>query len=338
MVTRRTLSVIRHFTRWAAFAVVLLAGSSVAFGQETATILGTVKDASGAAVAGANVTARKTDTQQSRAATTDSDGSYRIPGLFVGNYEVRVEHEGFQAAVRTGLVLTVDLQAVTNFTLQIGSVSQTVEVTGEAPLVDTTTSSLGGLVDSKRMEDLPLNGRNYIDLSLMQVGVNEQKNGVHQVGYVGDYVVSNGATVRSNNYLIDGANMTNAWGVSSASVTNSTLGVDGIREYKVVTNAFKAEYGMTAGSQMLMVSKGGTNSFHGDVFEYLRNSALDAKNPFDTLVSSGGKRLPEFQRNNFGASLGGPIRKNKIFFNAVYEGLRQSRALRKLPMFSRRIA
>jgi hypothetical protein len=324
MVTRRTLSVIKHFVRWSAFAVVLLVGASAAFGQETATILGTVKDASGAAVAGTNITARNTGTQQSRAATTDSDGSYRIPGLFVGSYEVRAEHEGFQAAVRTGLVLTVDLQAVVNITLQIGSVSQTVEVTGEAPLVDTTTSSLGGLVDSQKISELPLNGRNYIDLSLAQVGIAEQKTGTHNVGYVGDYVVSNGATVRSNNYLLDGANMTNAWGVSSASVTNSTLGVDGIREYKVVTNAVKAEYGMTAGSQMLMVSKSGTNSIHGDVFEYLRNSSLDAKNPFDTPASSAGKRLPEFQRNNFGASVGGPIRKNKIFFDSVYEGLRQS--------------
>jgi len=165
MVTRRTFSVIKHFTRSAAFVVVLLVGASATFAQETATILGTVKDASGAAVAGANVTARNTDTQLSRAVTTESDGNYRIPALPVGSYEVRTEHEGFQAAVRTGLVLTVDLQAVVNISLQIGSVSQTVEVTGEAPLVNTTTSSLGGLVDSQRMTDLPLNGRNYIDLS-----------------------------------------------------------------------------------------------------------------------------------------------------------------------------
>src|SRR5712671_2044178 len=230
MVTRRTFSVIKHFTRPAAFVVVLLVGASATFAQETATILGTVKDASGAAVAAANVTARSTETQQTRAVTTETDGSYRIPGLQVGNYDVRVEHEGFQVASRTGLVLTVALEAVVNITLQIGSVSQTVEVTGEAPLVNTTTSSLGGLVDSQRMTDLPLNGRNYIDLSLMQVGIAEQKTGVSQPGYVGKYVVSNGATVRSNNYLLDGANMTNAWGVSSASVTNSTLGVDGIRE------------------------------------------------------------------------------------------------------------
>lgn len=323
MTTRRTFSAIKCFLIWAPFFVVLLVGATTTFAQETATILGTVKDASGAAVAGANVTARNTDTSQTRTAVSEADGAYRIPGLLVGNYEVRVEHEGFQAAVHTGLVLTVDLQAVVNMTLQVGSVNQTVSVTGEAPLVDTTTSSLGGLVDSQRMTDLPLNGRNYIDLSLMQLGISEQKNGTHNVGYVGDYVVSNGATVRSNNYLLDGANMTNAWGVSSASVTNSTLGVDGIREYKVVTNVVSAEYGMTAGSQMLMVSKSGTNAFHGDVFEYLRNSSLDAKNPFDTIQTSGGKRLPEFQRNNFGASVGGPVVKNKVFFDSVYEGLRQ---------------
>ena len=322
MASHRTLGVIKQFTTWAAFVVFLLVGASAAFGQETASILGTVKDASGAAVAGANVTARNTDTALSRTAVSDSDGAYRIPSLPVGSYEVRVEHEGFQVSVRAGLVLTVALEAVVNISLQVGSVSQTVEVTAEAPLVNTTTSSLGGLVDSQRMTDLPLNGRNYIDLSLMQVGIAEQKTGTHNVGYVGNYVVSNGATVRSNNYLIDGANMTNAWGVSSASVTGSTLGVDGIREYKVITNSVSAEYGMTAGSQMVMVSKGGTNQFHGDAFEYLRNSAMDARNYFDTAASSGGKRLPEFQRNNFGASVGGAIKKNKIFFDSVYEGLR----------------
>jgi hypothetical protein len=322
MATRRTLGNIKHFTKWVLLAVILLVGATVASAQETATILGTVKDASGAAVAGANVTARNTDTQATRQVVSEADGNYRIPGLQVGNYEVRVEHEGFQVEVHTGLVLTVDLQAVVSFTLQVGSVSQTVEVTGEAPLVDTTTSSLGGLVDSQRMTDLPLNGRNYIDLSLMQVGVIDQENGTHNIGYVGSYVVSNGATVRSNNYLLDGANMTNAWGVSSASVTNSTLGVDGIKEYKVITNSIPAEFGMTMGSQMTMVSKGGTNSFHGDAFEYLRNSAMDARNFFDTTQSSGGKRLPEFQRNQFGGSVGGPILKDKVFFNNVYEGLR----------------
>src|SRR5579862_4012360 len=286
MATRRTSRYIRHFTKWVLLAVVLLVGATVASAQETATILGTVKDASGAAVAGANVTARDTDTQVTRVVPSESDGSYRIPGLAVGNYEVRVEHEGFQTSVHAGLVLTVGLQAVVNVNLEVGSVNQTVEVTGEAPLVDTTTSSLGGLVDSQRMTDLPLNGRNYIDLSLMQVGVVNQKNGTHNVGYVGNYVVRNGATVRSNNYLLDGANMTNAWGVSSASVTNSTLGVDGIKEYKVVTNSIPAEFGMTMGSQMTMVSKGGTNAFHGDAFEYLRNSSLDAANFFDSPARS----------------------------------------------------
>lgn len=314
---------VKQWLQRIAVACVLVSGaSSLIHAQETATILGTVRDASGAAVAGTNISARNTDTQQVRTAITEEDGSYRIPGLLVGNYEVRAEHQGFEVAVHAGLVLTVDLQAVVNLTLQVGSVSQSVEVTGEAPLVNTTTSSTGGLVDSERMSDLPMNGRNYIDLSLMQVGVTNQANGTHNIGYVGSYVVSNGATVRSNNYLLDGANMTNAWGVSSASVTNSTLGVDGIREYKVISSSIPAEYGMTMGSQMTMVSKSGTNSFHGDVFEYLRNSALDAASYFDSPVSSGGHRLPEFRRNNFGAAIGGPIKRNKIFFHTVYEGLR----------------
>ena len=271
---------------------------------------------------GAAVTARNLGTAEVRTTLTEADGNYRIPALLIGNYEVRVERAGFTTGVHTGLVLTVALQAVVNFTLQVGSTQQTVEVTGEAPLVNTTTSSLGGLVNSQRMIDLPLNGRNYVDLALMQPGITDQQNATHGPGYTGAAIIGNGATIRSNNYLLDGASMVNLWGVSSASVSSSTLGVDGIEEFRVITNAMPAQYGMSMGTQMIMVSKAGSNSFHGDVFDYLRNSALDARNFFDSPQSSGGHRLPEFRRNDFGASLGGPIRKNKVFFDAVYEGLR----------------
>jgi len=198
-------------------------------------------------------------------------------------------------------------------------------VTAEAPLVNTTSGSLGGLVDEQKMADLPLNGRNYIDLTLLQAGISETKGpSSANVAYTGTYFVSNGATVRSNNYMMDGASMVNLWGASSASTTGSTLGVDGIKEYKVITNSFSAEYGLTMGSQMVIVSKGGTNTFHGDVFEYLRNSALDARNFFDKSIPANGfRRLPEFQRNNFGAAFGGPIKKDKTFFYGVYEGVRE---------------
>ena len=289
----------------------------------TATILGVVRDASGAVVPDAALTARNVDTGQTRTTVTAADGSYRIPALPVGNYEVRAEHPGFQSELRGGLTLTVSQEAVVNMTLQVGAVEQTVAVTAEAPLVNTTSGSLGGLVSEEKVAELPLNGRNYIDLTLLQTGVSEQKAVVRNTGYVGTYFSSNGAPVRSNNYLLDGAIMVNLWGVSSASATSSTLGVDAIREYRVITNSFSAEYGMSMGSQMVIVSKGGTNNFHGDLFEYLRNSALDARNFFDYKTPATQRRLPEFIRNNFGGAIGGPIKKDKTFFFGVLEAVRQ---------------
>jgi len=198
-------------------------------------------------------------------------------------------------------------------------------VTGEAPLVNTTTSSLGGLVNEQSMAELPLNGRNYVDLTLIQAGVNQQ---VHPAGggagAQGTWFSSNGAPARSNNFTLDGALLFNQYGTGSNSEANTTLGVDGIREFKIITNMFSAEYGMRMGSQMVMVSKSGTNSWHGDAFEFLRNSKMDARSFFDYgYLTPGAPRLPEFQRNNFGASGGGPIRKDKTFFYLVYEGLRQ---------------
>ncbi len=291
----------------------------------TATLLGVVKDASGALVPGAALTARNVDTGQSRTSVTEANGSYRISALPVGNYEIRVEHPGFQSTVHSGLTLTVSQEAVVNFTLQVGAVEQTVAVTAEAPIVNTTSGSLGGLVDQQRMADLPLNGRNYTELTLLQPGVMEHKNLSHSGSMAGTWFSSNGAPLRSNNYLLDGAMMQAFNGGSPASVGNTTLGVEGIREYRIVTNSFAAEYGMTMGSQMLIVSKAGANAFHGSMFEYLRNSVLDARNFFDYKTANSGPdfRLPPYKRNQFGGSLGGPVRKDKVFFFGVYEGLRE---------------
>lgn len=305
----------------------LMAGSAVVAQLPTAAILGVVRDASGAAVPDAKLTARNVETGQTRTTVSADDGSYRFSALPVGNYEVRAEHSGFQSAERSGLKLAVSQEAVVNISLQVGSVDQTVAVTAEAPQVNTTSDELGGLVNEEKVTDLPLNGRNYVDLTLMQTGVSQQiavnKQTSTGIYYAGTYFSSNGAPVRSNSYLLDGANLTNVWGASSASADNSTLGIDGIREFKVVTNYSSAEYGLTMGSQMTMVSKGGTNNFHGDVFEYLRNSAMDARNPYDLGYLQGGPRLPQLIRNNFGASGGGPIKKDKTFFYGVFEGLRQ---------------
>lgn len=294
----------------------------------TGTILGIVKDSSGAAVAGAAVSVTNVETNQARTGTTESDGSYRFPALPVGRYTVKIEMTGFRSESRENVLLNVAQEQTINATLQVGATQQEVVVTGEAPLVNITTSSLGGLVNDEQIADLPLNGRNYVDLTLMQTGISQHTNYTAINGLVGTFFSSNGAPVRSNTYMLDGANLGNLVGASTSSISGTTLGVDGIREYKVVTNSFSAEYGLSMGSQMTIVTKSGSNRFSGDVFEYLRNSALDARNTFDylytlpTTVPGGGARLAPFVRNQFGGSLGGPIKKDKTFFFATYEGLR----------------
>ena len=289
----------------------------------TGTILGVVKDPSGAVVAGAAITIRNVDTGDRRAATSGTDGAYRVPQLPTGHYEVKAEQGGFRTETQQGITLNVSDNAVINFTLAVGSTQQEVTVTAEATLVNTANSALGGLVNEQQMADLPLNGRNYIDLSLMQPGVTQDRN-YGQGRMAGTSFSANGATVRSNYFTLDGAPVGTLFGRSTTSESGNAMGVDGIKEYKVITSNFAAEYGMAMGSQMTMVSKNGTNQFHGDVFEFLRNSALDARNFFDSKATSGTKRLPEFQRNNYGGAFGGPIKKNKTFFFGVYEGLRQN--------------
>ena len=206
----------------------------------------------------------------------------------------------------------------------MGTSTQEVVVTGEAALVNTQETALGGLVNERSIADLPLNGRNYIDLSLLQPGVTQKQNSSGAAGTGGTWFSSQGAPAYSNVYTLDGAILNNQYWGNGASLAGNTLGVDGIREYKVITNAYDASYGLSMGGQMVIASKGGSNSFHGDAFDYLRNSVLDARNYFDAPPSLIGHRLPEFRRNNFGGSVGGPIRKDKTFFFAVFEGLRQN--------------
>jgi len=249
----------------------------------------------------------------------------------VGHYDLKAEASGFKPTTQRGLVLDVQQEAVMNFSLEVGSTSDQVVVTGEAPLVNTTTASLGGLVNEQSLAELPLNGRNFLDLTLLQPGVTQDTVVVNLGGGTqGTIYSSNGAPIISNNFLLDGTPTQTVFGYNGASAVGTTLGLDGIREYKVITNSFSAEYGMNMGSQMTIVSKGGSNQFHGDVFEYLRNRVLDARNFFDDsygqCLASGGsgcKRSPQYERNNFGGAFGGPIRKDKTFFWGVYEGVKQ---------------
>src|SRR5438552_13119497 len=310
-----------------AAATLLLVTVAAAAQQNTGTILGVVKDSSGAVVPGASITILNEETSLTRTVTTGEYGTFRAPALPVGRYTLRVELAGFRTQAQRGLILEVAQELVVNPTLEVSTVTQQeVVVSAEAPLVNTTSSALGSVVNERSMSDLPLNGRNYVDLTMLQPGVSQQTLATTGGGATasGTWFSANGAPVRSNNFTLDGAPMMNAAAAATASEAGTTLGVDGIREYKVVTSAFSAEYGMVMGSQTVMVSKNGTNLWHGDVFEYMRNSALDARNFFDYRTSSGGRRLPLFQRNSFGGSFGGPIKKDKTFFYGVYEGLRQN--------------
>jgi hypothetical protein len=285
----------------------------------TGTILGTVKDSSGASMPGVMVTLRNADTNLTKTATTEPDGSYRFPELPVGHYEIKAEAPGFKTETHTGLNLEVTQQGVVNFALQVGSTAQQVTISSDIPLVNTQDATLGGTVHEQQMAELPLNGRNYIDLTLLKPGVNKD---VNQRNSTGTSFSVNGAPPRSNNFTLDGAILQNSTGRSPvAGDSGNALGLDGIKEYETVTGTFQAEYGMAMGSQIVAVSKGGTNQFHGDVFEYFRNSALDANDFFDR---GAGAPVPPHQKNQFGGAFGGPIKKDRTFFYAVYEGIREN--------------
>jgi len=289
----------------------------------SAALSGKVADPSGLAIVGATVQVLNVNTNITYPTTTNQVGIYSLTALPPGPYRIVVEKEGFDRIVRPDVDLHVADKASIDFALRVGSVTQTVTVEGGAPLVNTTNGSLGGLVQSNEVAELPLNGRNYIDLTLMQPGVapvNLTKGG----SVNGTWFSSSGAGIRENNFLLDGAIMQEVNGGSTASFSGRTLGVEGIEEYRVITNNFSAEYGVTMGSQTIMVSKAGTNQFHGSAFEYLRNSALDAKNYFDRGVAANNfQRLPAYRRNDFGAAFGGPIIKNKTFFFATFEELKE---------------
>lgn len=301
--------------------VVCLLFATASFAQlPTAKIVGTVKDSSGASVPGAMVKVTNVDTNVTRTLTTGADGAYNALELPTGNYQVEVTASGFKSTVPKGITLEVTQAPEINFTLEVGATSQQVTVTGEIPQVDTQDATLGNIVNQQSVQNLPLNGRNLVDLSILQAGVTPDRD---SSGNGGTSFSANGAPPRSNNFTLDGAVTTTQEGRNPANA-GSTLGVDGVKEYRIITNGISAEYGMAMGSQVVMVSKGGTNQFHGDAFEYIRNSAFDARNFFLTL---GGQKNPEFQKNNYGGSFGGPIKKDKTFFFATYEGLKLNQSV-----------
>jgi len=286
-----------------------------------ASVAGRLTDPSKAVIPDAKVAAINEGTNVRYESESNASGEYHLTNLPPGGYRIESEKTGFRKSIKPDVLLHVEDNFQIDFEMTLGAESDSITVEGGAPQVETMSSVISGLVNSKKIEELPLNGRNYIDLSLLQAGITNSLNSTGTNGFggmMGTVYSSNGAPVNSNNFLLDGTQITNQSDWGTASLAGTTLGLDGIQEFKILTSGYDASYGMKMGSEMLIVSKGGTNQYHGNVFEYFRNSALNARNFFD------GPKIPQLEKNNFGASFGGPIRKDKSFFYAVYEGLQEN--------------
>jgi Carboxypeptidase regulatory-like domain/TonB dependent receptor-like, beta-barrel/TonB-dependent Receptor Plug Domain len=292
-----------------------------------ATLSGTVKDQSGALVPDTQISISNTATGLTRSLVSDAAGFYLAPNLLPGTYEVTASAPGFATEVQTGITLTVGAQQVLNLTLRVGRTTEKVQVQGEAPAVQLATSSLSAVVNSTTVRELPLNGRSWTDLATLQPGVDAiQTQPAFSAGPdrgkrgFGAEVTVAGARPQQNNYRLDGISINDYDNGAPGSVLGGDLGVDAIQEFSVLTSNYSAEYGRTSGGVVNAVTRSGTNQFHGGVYEFLRNNALDARNFFDAAI-------PPFRRNQFGAEAGGPIRKDKVFVFGDYEGIRQSKGV-----------
>jgi hypothetical protein len=287
-----------------------------ALAQTSSTVSGTVYDASGAVLPGVTVTARSGATGLIRTSVTGPEGRFVVAQLPPGSYEIRAELAGFQPHVRPEVELTVAQSLTLNITLQVGSVEIVDVVTAEIPVVNTATSELSYLVTSAQIEQIPLNGRNYTDLALLQPGVNAfpHRDGGSVVAH-GLGMSVNGQDPRSNVYLLDGTLTNDFTNGPAGSAAGTALGLDTIREFRVEANAYSAEFGRNSGGQINVLTKSGTNRLSGSAFEFHRNDAMDARNYFDTAEK------PDFHRNQFGATIGGPIATDRAFFFFGYEGL-----------------
>src|SRR2546422_2384140 len=326
MVKRSEESLVKLATLLIGILGVTALASGLVFGQEfSATMSGVIHDASGGLVPGVSVTAKHTESGLTRTAITNETGSYRLPSLPVGAYEVTAELSGFKQQLRRGVNLVVTQEAVVNFTLEVGDIKDNVTVTEDAPLVNTTLSSTAGLVTKDQIKDLPLNGRSFLELMTLNAGVianrsNTTDNNVPSFSIAGKRPDSNRFTMNGMDYVGN-----NAGGTYTApqGISGFLLGVDAVREFNVLGHTYGAEYGKRAGAQVTIVTMSGTNQWRGSVFEYLRNNALDTRNFFDVANAPNPTPVPQFQRNQFGGALGGPIRKDKMFVFGNYEGFRE---------------
>jgi hypothetical protein len=304
-------------------ALSILSGGQAYAQVAGATLTGTVKDSSGGIIPNAQVAITDVATGVTRTVSPGGAGLYTAPNLLPGTYEVRVTASGFRTTIQKDITLTVGAQQVLDITMQVGQMNQTVEVTTEAPTVELTSSELGATVNSTTVRELPLNGRSWTDLATLQPGVvlatTHAAQDVNR-GYGGQLSIS-GARPQQNNYRLDGISINDYSNGGPGSVLGQNLGVEAVQEFSVLTSNYSAEYGKTSGGVVNAVSRSGSNQFHGSAYEFLRNSALDANNFFD---NANGVPKPPFRRNQFGASAGGPLRKDHTFVFGDYEGIRQS--------------
>ncbi len=291
--------------------------SLLLFPQTSATLTGTVRDTSGARIPGAEITVTELDSGLVRKVISNREGIYFLPALHAGTVQLRATATGFRPLVRKGIGLTVNESVRLDLELAVGSVDQELTVVASQSQINTETADLGYLVTESAMRDLPLNGRNYTDLALLQPGVVAfpHRDGGSVVAH-GLGMSINGQDPRSNVYLIDGTPQNDFTNGPAGSAAGTVLGVEAIREFRVEVNNYSAEFGRNAGGQINTLTKSGTNQFHGSLYHFHRNDNFDARNFFDPA------RRPEFKRNQFGGSFGGPVRKDKDFFFFTYEGLR----------------
>jgi hypothetical protein len=306
------------------YGTLMIAGGLSAAAQVSAALSGTVTDPSGSLVRGANVIVKNIDTGATRAMLTDNQGHYEASALPVGQYELRADKQGFTATVRTGIGLVVGQEATIDLVLQVAGTNQQVTVNADAAPVGVTTTDISGLVGQEQIRDLPLNGRSFDELLTLNPGVvNFTWEKVGGVGVsnstAGNNFAVSGNRPQQNLYLLNGVEFTGAAenNMQPGGASQQLLGVDAVREFNMLRDSYSAEYGKRPGAQVLIVTQSGTNDLHGSLYEFLRNNALDAPNYFDTGAA------PGFQRNQFGASLGGPVQKDKTFLFGNFEGFYQ---------------
>ncbi len=302
-------------------------GTTRLYGQAaTATLLGNVTDATGAAVPDASVQVKNTNTDATQNARSDAQGRFTISNLPVGDYEVQVSKPGFSNVIRPGVTLTVGSQSVIDFTLAVGQQNQTVTVEASTSQVETTNATVGTLIGQQQMRELPLNGRNFEQLIVLTPGVQTiAGNAFQATGFQGrapEYSVA-GSRPTGQAILLDDENLQNFWSKGMGSVMGSSLGVEAIGEFQTLTNTYSSQFGGN-GAVINAVSRSGTNAVHGSAYEFFRNDVLDARSFFDPHT------IPAYRQNQFGGTVGGPIKKDKLFFFANYEGVRLAQGESKI--------